>query len=293
MVIRKLWGTLTADIKRLAQDCSPATANSTSISHGYMMATSNRTDLLIPTVPRGSKSYPSALEVAECPEPETYESLKKTVGVGGQASVSLWRCRSSGKLVAVKHFRGASPGEARAHYGNRVMLEYSIGKSVAHDNIIQVLELHKGRGLWLQVMEYAPYDLYATVASGTMSWEEISCVFRQITNGIAHVHAQGFAHRDLKLDNVLLDQHGIVKIIDFGCAVPCTSLIHRPTVDGNGEDITRTNFRYTCRGFMCCGSLLTSIGQLSWAPIRMLRPNYSLPLLFFTMQKHWTSGLWR
>jgi serine/threonine protein kinase len=237
MIIRKIWNNLTADMKRLAQDCLADEDNSTSMGHGYMLATSNRTDLIMPTVLRGSTSYSSSFAVPGGQGPETYESLKTIVGVGGQTSVGLWRCKSSGKLVAVKQFRGASPGETKAYYGNRVTLEYTIGKSIAHDNVIRVLELQKTHGLWLQVMEYAPYDLYATVASGAMSLEEISCVFRQITNGIAHVHAQGFAHRDLKLDNVLLDQHGIVKIIDFGCAVPCAGLIHRPTVDGNGKDI--------------------------------------------------------
>ena len=37
-------------------------------------------------------------------------------------------------------------------------------------------------------------------------------------NGVAFLHGSGLAHRDLKLDNVVVNEHGIMKIIDFGSA---------------------------------------------------------------------------
>lgn len=68
-------------------------------------------------------------------------------------------------------------------------------------------------------MEYAPYDLFSVVMSAKMLRPEIFCVFRQICNGVAYLHALGLAHRDLKLDNCVLTRGDVVKLIDFGTAV--------------------------------------------------------------------------
>jgi serine/threonine protein kinase len=67
-------------------------------------------------------------------------------------------------------------------------------------------------------MEYAPYDLFSVVMSGSMSRPEIYCVFRQIVDGVDYLHGMGLAHRDLKLDNCVMTKENVVKIIDFGTA---------------------------------------------------------------------------
>jgi serine/threonine protein kinase len=42
--------------------------------------------------------------------------------------------------------------------------------------------------------------------------------------GVAHMHEKGFAHRDLKIDNLMYDQTtGVLKIIDFGFSLECTA----------------------------------------------------------------------
>lgn len=67
-------------------------------------------------------------------------------------------------------------------------------------------------------MEYAPYDLFSVVMTGSMSRPEIYCVFRQICDGVAYLHGMGLAHRDIKLDNCVMTTNNIVKLIDFGTA---------------------------------------------------------------------------
>lgn len=67
-------------------------------------------------------------------------------------------------------------------------------------------------------MEYAPYDLFSVVMSGRMGRPEIYCVFRQICDGVEYLHSIGLAHRDLKLDNCVMTEQNIVKLIDFGTA---------------------------------------------------------------------------
>lgn len=55
--------------------------------------------------------------------------------------------------------------------------------------------------------------------TGKQTEEEIGCCFKQICAGVRYLHEMGVAHRDLKLDNCVVNEFGIVKIIDFGCAV--------------------------------------------------------------------------
>lgn len=69
-----------------------------------------------------------------------------------------------------------------------------------------------------EIMEYAPNDLFNIVMSGMMSTLEIACCWKQLLNGLFYLHSMGIAHRDIKLDNLVLDHMGILKIIDFGCS---------------------------------------------------------------------------
>ena len=51
-----------------------------------------------------------------------------------------------------------------------------------------------------------------------LSSDEAKMVFLQIVHGVKYIHDSGFAHRDLKLTNILIDYNNTVKIIDFGFA---------------------------------------------------------------------------
>ena len=55
---------------------------------------------------------------------------------------------------------------------------------------------------------------------GRLSEAECKPLFKQMLSGIEHMHKKGFAHRDLKFENILLDENMNVKIVDFGFVVP-------------------------------------------------------------------------
>ncbi len=125
---------------------------------------------------------------------------------------------TDGVTFAVKEFRPRHSYESEKEYAKKVTAEFCVGSTLHHGNIIETLDIVHEKGKWFEVMEYAPYDLFAVVMTGRMSREEITCTFLQIFAGVTYLHSLGLAHRDLKLDNVVINEYGIMKIIDFGSA---------------------------------------------------------------------------
>ncbi|PFH57240.1 hypothetical protein XA68_15327 [Ophiocordyceps unilateralis] len=147
-----------------------------------------------------------------------YGKLGKVLGSGAGGSVRLMKRNNDGTVFAVKEFRARHTYETEREYNKKVTAEFCVGSTLHHGNIIETLDILQEKGRWFEVMEYAPYDLFAIVMTGKMSREEIRCCFLQILNGVTYLHSVGLAHRDLKLDNVVVSEHGIMKIIDFGSA---------------------------------------------------------------------------
>jgi serine/threonine protein kinase len=147
-----------------------------------------------------------------------YGKFGKVLGAGAGGSVRLMKRSSDGVTFAVKEFRARHSYETEKEYAKKVTAEFCIGSTLHHGNIIETLDIVHEKGKWYEVMEYAPFDLFAIVMTGKMSREEVTCSFLQILAGVTYLHSMGLAHRDLKLDNVVVNEHGIMKIIDFGSA---------------------------------------------------------------------------
>ncbi|KAL2829947.1 kinase-like domain-containing protein [Aspergillus cavernicola] len=148
-----------------------------------------------------------------------YGKLGKVLGSGAGGSVRLLKRSSDGVTFAVKQFRERHSWETMKEYSKKVTAEFCIGSTLHHGNIIETLDIIQEGSHWYEVMEYAPFDLFAIVMTGKMSKDEVACSFKQILSGVAYLHGMGLAHRDLKLDNVVVNEHGIMKLIDFGSAV--------------------------------------------------------------------------
>ena len=147
-----------------------------------------------------------------------YGKFGKVLGSGAGGSVRLLKRSSDNTTFAVKQFRDRHSWETEKDYSKKVTAEFCIGSTLHHGNIIETMDIIQENHRWYEVMEYAPYDLFAAVMTGKMSREEITCSFLQIVSGVSYLHSMGLAHRDLKLDNVVVNEFGIMKIIDFGSA---------------------------------------------------------------------------
>lgn len=91
-------------------------------------------------------------------------------------------------------------------------------KKIKHINVIRLLEVFENPKEVFIVMEYAGGGdlLHYVKEKKRLSEKEGKTIFRQIVYGLAHIHSRNVLHRDIKLDNILLDGEEGVKICDFG-----------------------------------------------------------------------------
>ncbi|RIA89232.1 kinase-like domain-containing protein [Glomus cerebriforme] len=147
-----------------------------------------------------------------------YGKWSKELGSGVGGTVRLIHRTSDNKPFAVKQFRKRFLNESEKSWLKTITAEFCIGSALHHENIIETIDIIQENGQLYEIMEYAPYDLFDIVMSKKMTENEFFCCFKQIALGVNYLHSIGIAHRDLKLDNCVLNEFGIVKLIDFGCS---------------------------------------------------------------------------
>jgi protein-serine/threonine kinase len=146
----------------------------------------------------------------------------KHVGKGATANVRLMHRKGcAGEVYAVKEFRGKSTNEKSEDYEQKVKSEYSIAKSVHHPNVVETFRLCTHNGRWNHVMEFCDQgDLFGLVSQKYLSKEDHLvdrlCLFKQLVQGLNYLHNNGIAHRDVKLENLLITKDSKLKITDFG-----------------------------------------------------------------------------
>ena len=155
--------------------------------------------------------------------------LVREVGRGGFGVVWEARDRDLGRTVALKLLRV----RAEAVPEKRLLSEAEVAARLSHPNIVTVLDVGRSaHGVYL-VQEYlAGETLAARIAGGRLSLRESLRIAVEIARGLAHAHAHGVVHRDLKPQNVFLCEDGQVKILDLGMA----SALGRRKLDGGSPD---------------------------------------------------------
>ncbi|OBT65444.1 HAL protein kinase [Pseudogymnoascus sp. 23342-1-I1] len=145
----------------------------------------------------------------------------KTLGKGATSKVTLMTRKGGSELHAVKEFRGKRTGEVEEDYEKKVKSEFSIAKSLHHPNIVESIRLCTHNGRWNHVMEYCQEgDLFSLVQkhylTGPDRLNDRLCIFKQLVQGVNYLHEHGIAHRDIKLENLLVTSSSKIKITDFG-----------------------------------------------------------------------------
>lgn len=142
-----------------------------------------------------------------------------TIGFGGFSSVRKAQHQKRGEIVAVKiiNQRLMTPMDK-----TRLDRELSIWKSLAHPRIVQLRKIIKTDSTCYLICDYCSEGNLLTYLKKVtkLTESEAKKIFKEICQGVYYLHIdRQVLHKDLKLENILVDNQGNVKICDFGFAI--------------------------------------------------------------------------
>ena len=158
--------------------------------------------------------------------------LIEIVGTGGMAIVYRALDQKTGREVAVKLLRPEF--ERDEEFVRRFSHEAKAAAQVAHENIVNMLDVGFD-GVPYIVMEFVRgqtlKDLIRSV--GSIPQRQAVAMALRILAALDHAHRNNIVHRDIKPQNILVDENGMIKVADFGIARLTTSATMTATGDGS------------------------------------------------------------
>lgn len=184
------------------------------------------------------REYPSQYTIPRQPHnvsdtinPISGYEIKHEVGRGGMSTVYLARQASLNRLVALKTLR-TEDTDSEPRDTIRFLAEAELIGTIRHPNIVQIYDYGAtpGESPFLALEYLAGGTLAKRLADGPLKPEEAASLVSSLASGIHHAHSLGMVHRDLKPGNILFDENGVPKIIDFGLAKRTNSDITRTQI---------------------------------------------------------------
>ena len=153
------------------------------------------------------KEYPSTNQ--------NFYKYGRLLGKGAFGKVNLALHLASGRLVAIKSFNKKKLTTKRAK--RKIKTEIEALSKLRNPFCTQIYDYFETDTHILIVMEYICGDLLGYIRKrAKISEPTAKIIFKQIIKGLQYIHKKKIVHRDIKLDNVLIDLTNTVKICDFG-----------------------------------------------------------------------------
>ncbi|XP_058112770.1 CBL-interacting serine/threonine-protein kinase 23-like isoform X9 [Magnolia sinica] len=142
--------------------------------------------------------------------------LGRVLGEGSFGKVHLARDVETGEKRAIKVIN--KDRVVKDMMVAQIKREISTMKLAKHPNVVHLFEVMASKTKIYFVLEYVTGgELFDKIAKqGKLREEEARKYFQQLINAVDYCHSKGVYHRDLKLENLLLDEDGNLKISDFG-----------------------------------------------------------------------------
>ncbi len=140
------------------------------------------------------------------------------LGEGGMGTVYKAFDLKLQRFVAIKILNPKTPNQS--YYIKRFRNEAVNQAKLIHPNIVSVLGFIEENGIIGIVMEYIEGETLDDKIqnTGKINFYESLRIIKQVLKGISFAHKKGFIHRDLKPSNIIIDNSGLVKVMDFGIA---------------------------------------------------------------------------
>ena len=150
-------------------------------------------------------------------------SIIRTIGEGGMANVYLAYDTILDRNVAVKVLRGDLRNDEK--FVRRFQREALSASSLNHPNIVEMYDVGEDDGEYYIVMEYVEGKTLKQLLKkrGSLTITEVIDIMSQLTDGMAHAHDSYIIHRDIKPQNIMILENGLIKITDFGIAMALNS----------------------------------------------------------------------
>jgi tetratricopeptide (TPR) repeat protein len=155
------------------------------------------------------------------PETIAHYRLRERLGSGAMGEVWLAEDTRLHRLVALKRLPAATAGDAEAVA--RLVREARVASSLNHPNVAVVYDVgeteHDGQKVaWIAMEHVKGRTLAQMLEAGRMEAASILPIARQVAEALADAHEHGVVHRDVKPGNVMVNERGLVKVLDFGLA---------------------------------------------------------------------------
>ena len=141
----------------------------------------------------------------------------RLLGKGAFGKVNLSLHVLTGRLVAIKSINKTKLLNEKQK--RKIMLETSIMKTLSKsNNVVKIFETYETKKHYCIVMEYiCAGDLLSYIKKrGKLTEDVAKFIFKQIILSLQYIHSNNIVHRDIKLDNILIDLDNNIKICDFG-----------------------------------------------------------------------------
>lgn len=166
--------------------------------------------------------------------------IESLLGAGGMGAVYLAHQTSLDRKVAIKILP-----EKFAHNPKllaRFTREALSAAQMNHHNVMSVIDVGKDKGVHYISLEYVKGQSLGDIIrkEGRLNVDDAAGYILQACRGLAYAHERGMVHRDIKPDNLMVNEHGIVKIADMGLA-KMNEWAERPVGMDHNEDLIKAS----------------------------------------------------
>jgi CheY-like chemotaxis protein len=145
-------------------------------------------------------------------------TIQSVLGRGGMGTVYKARDSELGEVVAIKTLRPEFLKDADSR--ERFKDEIRLTRRITHRNVVRTHDFGESDGLWYLTMEYVEGLTVRELLDvrGKLGVEPALAIGIQLAQSLVVAHEMGVIHRDIKPQNMLLDDAGVLKVMDFGVA---------------------------------------------------------------------------